>query len=45
MTWNDSPPPSWYEPADDFEDDEPEILADDEPLTISAGIVSWRSIS
>jgi hypothetical protein len=43
--WNDSPPPSWYEPPDEIEDDEPETVFEDEPLVISAGVVTWRSIA
>jgi hypothetical protein len=38
---NDSPPDSWYEPADLIEDDDPEPVPD-EPLVIAAGLVWWR---
>jgi hypothetical protein len=39
---SDSPPPSWYEPPDLIEDDDPEDVAADEPLTVIAGLVWWR---
>lgn len=39
---HDSPPPSWYEPADLIEDDELEMFTEPEPLVISHGIVTWR---
>jgi len=42
---SDAPPPSWYEPPAPIEDDELETLAEDEPLVIAAGVVTWRSIA
>ena len=40
---HDSPPPSWYEPADvlEIDDDMPEPA---EPLVISHGVVTWTLI-
>ena len=43
MIWNDSPPPSWYEPLDELEDDEPAPDRTDE-LAFVAGVCSWFSL-
>lgn len=40
---SDSPGPSWYEPPDLDDDDEPEP-AEPEPFVVSHGVVIWRQI-
>jgi hypothetical protein len=39
----DSPPPSWYEPLDVFEDDEPEVAPPADDLVVAGGAGSWFS--
>ena len=44
----DSPPPSWYEPPEDWESDDPDhdesASPEPEALVIRGGLVSWSSI-
>lgn len=40
---SDSPPPSWYEPDDSWDDDREPDPAVGELLTIAGGIVSWSA--
>ena len=41
--WNDSPPPSWYEPPDPIETDELEDVTH-EDLVIGASVVWWSRL-
>jgi hypothetical protein len=45
MMRHDSPPPSWYEPADvdDGQADESEFEHAGELLTIATGVVTWTA--
>jgi hypothetical protein len=44
MGRSDTPPPSWYEPPDPIEDEEPEPDWPDEALHVLADCIVWQCI-